>query len=84
MFPRTVMIGCVVLAVLRLVLAAAHEITPAEAELWLAAQRPAWGYFDHGPLAAWLVKQGLSPTLADKAATIIRPEWVPTGRKPEE
>ncbi len=56
MFPRTVMIGCVVLAVLRLVLAAAHEITPAEAELWLAAQRPAWGYFDHGPLAAWLVK----------------------------
>jgi len=39
---------------------------------------------DNATVAAWLVQQGFSPTLADKAATIIRPEWVPTGRKPEE
>lgn len=32
----------------------------------------------------WLVKQGFSETLADKAATIIRPEWASTGRKPEK
>lgn len=39
---------------------------------------------DNARVAAWLVQQGFSPTLADKAATIIRPEWAPTGRKPEE
>lgn len=32
----------------------------------------------------WLIRQGFSETLADSAATIIRPEWAPTGRKPEE
>ena len=36
-------------------------------------------------VAAWLVNNaGYSQTLADKAATIIRPEWAPTGRKPKE
>jgi len=35
-------------------------------------------------VAAWLLKRGYSATLADQAATIIRPEWAPTGRKPEE
>ncbi|TCV89674.1 hypothetical protein [Sulfurirhabdus autotrophica] len=39
---------------------------------------------DNATVSAWLVQQGFSTTLADKAATIIRPEWVPTGRKPEE
>lgn len=32
----------------------------------------------------WLEQKGFSSTLASKAATIIRPEWAPTGRKPEE
>ncbi len=32
----------------------------------------------------WLVRRGFSETLADSAATIIRPEWAPTGRKPEK
>jgi len=35
-------------------------------------------------VASWLIAKGFSETLADKAATIIRPEWVPSGRKPEE
>lgn len=35
-------------------------------------------------VAAWLEEQGFPKTLADKAATIIRPEWAPTGRKPEK
>lgn len=35
-------------------------------------------------VAAWLVDHGFLPTLAERAATIIRPEWAPTGRRPEE
>lgn len=34
-------------------------------------------------VSEWLVTQGFSPTLANKAATILRPDWAPTGRKPE-
>lgn len=33
---------------------------------------------------AWLVEHGYSQALAEKGATIIRPHWVPSGRKPEE
>lgn len=33
---------------------------------------------------AWLVEHGYSQTLAERGATIIRPDWVPPGRKPEE
>jgi hypothetical protein len=32
----------------------------------------------------WLIQKGYTETLAKKAATIIRPDWAPTGRKPEE
>ncbi|MBI5659954.1 MAG: hypothetical protein HZC43_10520 [Nitrosomonadales bacterium] len=39
---------------------------------------------DNATVASWLEKKGFSQTLASKAATIIRPEWAPTGRKPEE
>lgn len=39
---------------------------------------------DNATVAAWLEQQGFSSTLADKAATIIRPDWAPTGRKPKE
>lgn len=34
-------------------------------------------------VASWLSKHGFSQTLADKVATLIRPEWAPSGRKPE-
>lgn len=35
-------------------------------------------------VVAWLLERGYSKTLADKAATIIRPDWAPTGRPAEE
>lgn len=35
-------------------------------------------------VVAWLEENGFSQTLAEKGATIIRPEWVPAGRRPEE
>jgi hypothetical protein len=34
-------------------------------------------------VAEWLVSQGFSKALADKAATILRPDWVPLGRRPD-
>lgn len=52
-----------------------------------------WGNADpndrttHEPNAtieAWLIQRGFSRTLAEKAATIIRPKWAPPGRKPGE
>ncbi|WP_146162441.1 hypothetical protein [Nitrosospira multiformis] len=39
---------------------------------------------DNAKVAVWFEQHGFSPTLAKKAATLIRPEWAPTGRKPEE
>ena len=35
-------------------------------------------------VVAWLVDRGYKKTLAEKGATIIRPDWAPTGRKPEK
>jgi len=39
---------------------------------------------DNATVTAWLIGKGFSQTLADKAATILRPEWAKTGRRPEE
>jgi hypothetical protein len=39
---------------------------------------------DNAKVATWFEKNGFSSTLANKAATLIRPEWAPAGRKPEE
>jgi len=36
----------------------------------------------NGVVAAWLESQGLSASLAQKAASLIRPDWAPPGRKP--
>ena len=61
------------------------KMNQASTKFWSNADRDDRGtHPDNATVAAWLVKGGLSPTLADKAATIIRPEWAPTGRKPEE
>lgn len=38
---------------------------------------------ENAKVSGWLVSQGFSATLADKAATILRPEWARPGRKPE-
>jgi hypothetical protein len=35
-------------------------------------------------VAAWLVEQGLSASLAEKAASILRPDWAPVGRVRDE
>jgi hypothetical protein len=34
-------------------------------------------------IVGWLRKRGLSERLAESGATIIRPKWAPTGRKPD-
>jgi hypothetical protein len=39
---------------------------------------------DNTDVAGWLENRGYSSSMAKKAASIIRPEWAPTGRKPEE
>lgn len=54
-------------------------------KFWANADRADRGtHPDNATVSAWLVDRGFSKTLADSAATIIRPEWAPTGRKPEE
>lgn len=35
-------------------------------------------------VADWLVDKGFSHSMAKSGASIIRPDWAPTGRKPEE
>ncbi len=61
------------------------KMNQAAAKFWANAARDDRGtHPDNATVAAWLVQQGFSSTLAKKAATIIRPEWAPTGRKPEE
>ena len=39
---------------------------------------------DNNAVAEWLMNKGYSQSLADKGASIIRPEWASVGRKPEE
>lgn len=61
------------------------RMNQAAAKFWGNADRSDRGtHPENATVTAWLVQQGFSQTLADKAATIIRPEWAPTGRKPEE
>lgn len=61
------------------------RMNQAATRFWGNADRSDRGTHPDNPtVAAWLVQNGFSPTLADKAATIIRPEWAPAGRKPEE
>lgn len=61
------------------------KMNQASAKFWSNADRVDRGtHPDNATVAAWLIGQGFSPTLADKAATIIRPQWAPLGRKPEE
>lgn len=41
-----------------LIQAATTELFDDEAYYWLYSQYPAWGYFDHPPMIAWLIKAG--------------------------
>ncbi len=46
------------LALERLVLALRVEMLPEEAYYWTYTQYPAFGYFDHPPMVAWVVRAG--------------------------
>lgn len=56
--PRAVLAGLFILTLLRLVLGAAHELSPAEARLWAEGRHLAAGYWDHGPLVPLLARIG--------------------------
>ncbi len=43
---------------LNLIQAGTTELFDDEAYYWIYAQYPAWGYFDHPPMIAWLIKAG--------------------------
>ena len=61
------------------------KLNQAATKFWANADRDDRGtHPENAKVIAWLVGQGFSETLAGSAATIIRPEWAPTGRKPEE
>ena len=60
-------------------------LNQAATKFWAKADRDERStHTDNATIVAWLIERGYSTTLAEKAATIIRPEWAPTGRKPEE
>ena len=43
-----------------LIQAGTTELFDDEAYYWIYSQYPAWGYFDHPPMIAWLIKAGYS------------------------
>jgi len=47
-----------VLLLLRGVMAAVLPLSADEAYYWLWSQHPAWGYYDHPPMIAWLIRAG--------------------------
>lgn len=47
-----------VLIVVRLLLAGGLVLLPEEAYYWMYSKYPAWGYFDHPPVVAWLISMG--------------------------
>lgn len=51
-----VLVGCLLL--LNFLQAAYTELLYDEAYYWYYAQSPAWGYFDHPPMVAWLIGAG--------------------------
>jgi dolichol-phosphate mannosyltransferase len=55
---RVLVIGFVLLTALRLVLAARTELLPEEAYYWTYTQHPAWSYYDHPPMVAWIIHIG--------------------------
>lgn len=46
--------------IINLISAANTELLDDEAYYWVYAEFPAWGYFDHPPMIAWLIKAGYS------------------------
>lgn len=57
----------------------------AAVEFWSTADRDNRAtHPNNADVSAWLHKQGMSKAAANNAASLIRPEWAPTGRKPGE
>lgn len=61
------------------------KLNQASTKFWSNADRDDRAtHPNNAKVVEWLVERKFSETLAEKAATIIRPDWAPTGRKPEE
>lgn len=61
------------------------KLNQASTKFWANADRDDRStHPNNQTVAAWLETQGFSPTLAASGASVIRPEWAPIGRKPEE
>ena len=59
MIPARVSLAIIcILLFLRAVMAAVLPLSADEAYYWLWSLRPAWGYFDHPPMIAWLIRAG--------------------------
>jgi hypothetical protein len=60
-------------------------VNQAYKEFWSTAERDNKNtHSTNEAVAIWLMKRDFTKTLADKAATIIRPDWATKGRRPEE
>ncbi|MEC7264976.1 MAG: 4-amino-4-deoxy-L-arabinose transferase, partial [Bacteroidota bacterium] len=55
-FPKLFLILLAILFVLNLIQASVTELIYDEAYYWYYAQNMAWGYFDHPPMVAFLIK----------------------------
>ena len=53
---RVSLIGVALLILLRGVMAGLLPLSADEAYYWLWSLHPAWGYFDHPPMIAWLIR----------------------------
>ena len=59
MIPARISLAIIcVLLLLRGVMAAVLPLSADEAYYWLWSQHPAWGYYDHPPMIAWLIRAG--------------------------
>lgn len=60
-------------------------LNQASSKFWANAERADRAtHPENRTIEAWLMGHGYSSTLAAKAATIIRPEWAESGRKPDK
>jgi len=66
------MILIAVSGLLRLLWSGAVELAPDEAYYWTWSQIPDWGYFDHPPLLAWLIR-GSTALLGDHEVAVRLP-----------
>ncbi len=56
--PRNLVLVLLGLAGINLLQASFTELIYDEAYYWYYAQQPAWGYFDHPPMVAWMIAAG--------------------------